>query len=389
MVAVKLFLLKKSLIIIHNNNNNMSTVYPPYNVCHPGEILFDELEARNMSQSDFAEIVDRPLKTINEIIKGKKTITAETANAIAAVLGTSSEMWLGLQSEYDLFISKQKQGKRHDDVKIRAELYSLFPVRELVKRNWIKKNSDVDLLKKELFSLFSISNISEWQEECLVNFKKSDYGETNDSYINSWIELGKKIARDVGCSSYNKKKLEAFAEKAKYFSVDKDGIERIVDELRGIGVRLVFLPHFSKTRVDGASLWVNNKPIILMSLRYDRIDNFYFTLLHEIGHILLHQDNDVNCFYDDLSEVNKSTNRVEKEANEFAQKFLVPNELISYFKNFKTVKAKSVKEKSDEINIHPGIIIGNLQYHNILSYNQLRKGLSKVKDSIPQRLINK
>jgi len=364
-------------------------VYSPYNVCHPGEVLLDELEARNISQSDFAEIIGRPLKTVNEIIKGKKTITPETANDISAAFGTSPEMWLGLQAEYDLFLLRQKKSKQQEDVKKRARLYNFFPVRELVKRNWVNKTRNVDDLQKEIFSLFSLTNIFDWEEGCLANFKKSDYGEINKNYINSWIELGKKIARDINCPAYNKKALEQFVDDIKSFSVDDDGIEEVVNKLNEMGVRLIFLPHFSKTRVDGASLWLDDKPVILMSLRYDRIDNFYFTLMHEIGHILLHQKNDINCFYDDLSEVKKSKNKSEKEANLFAQQNLVPDELIEYFKEQKKVRAKNIKEKSKELNIHSGILIGNLQYHNIISYGQLRRGLSKIKSTIPQELIQK
>ncbi|MCK5583459.1 MAG: HigA family addiction module antidote protein, partial [Elusimicrobiales bacterium] len=132
-------------------------MYSPYNVYPPGEILLEELEARGMSQSDFAEIIGRPLKTVNEIIKGKKIITAETANAIAAVLETSSEMWLGLQADYDLFLLRRKKSRQQEEIKKRAKLYSFFPVRELIKRDWIKKRKSVDNLEKEIFSLFSIS----------------------------------------------------------------------------------------------------------------------------------------------------------------------------------------------------------------------------------------
>jgi HTH-type transcriptional regulator/antitoxin HigA len=70
---------------------------------HPGEFLRDELDARGWTQSDLARIVARPLQAINEIVLGKKRITAETAKAIGVALGTGPELWVNLQTAYDLF----------------------------------------------------------------------------------------------------------------------------------------------------------------------------------------------------------------------------------------------------------------------------------------------
>jgi HTH-type transcriptional regulator/antitoxin HigA len=77
-----------------NKHQKSKIIFPP------GEILLEELEARNLSQSDFAIRLNRPLETVSEIIKGKKSITPESANDIAAALGTSPELWLGLQEDY-------------------------------------------------------------------------------------------------------------------------------------------------------------------------------------------------------------------------------------------------------------------------------------------------
>jgi HTH-type transcriptional regulator/antitoxin HigA len=81
----------------------MAKTFKPAEVFHPGEILRDELEARGWTQRDFARIVDRPLHAINEIVLGKKRITAETAKAIGMALGTGPRIWINLQATYDLF----------------------------------------------------------------------------------------------------------------------------------------------------------------------------------------------------------------------------------------------------------------------------------------------
>lgn len=359
----------------------------PFVVFPPGEILSEELESRNISQSDFAEILGRPLKTVNEIIKGKKSITPESANDIAAALGTSPEFWLGLQSEYDLYkISKDNKNNR-DDVRSRAELYANFPIKEMRKRGYISNNSDISIVKEEVFALFDIRDICQWSEACLASFRKSKCGDINNNYVNTWIELGRKIASEIKVADFNKEGLKNFASNIKNYSTKDNGVIEIVKELKELGVRLIFLPHFSKTRVDGAVFWIDKNPVILMSLRYDRIDNFYFTLVHEIGHIVLHGDDDNNNFFDDTNSIDNSGNEKEKEANKFAQENLVSPELINELKKIKLLRSSMVVKKSKEVNIHPGIMIGILQHKKLLSYGQYRVALEKIKDKIPGSMI--
>lgn len=80
----------------------MAGSFKPAEVFHPGEILREELEARNWSQVQFARIIGRPLQAVNEIVNGHKRITATTAKAIGAALNTSAELWVNLQTSYDL-----------------------------------------------------------------------------------------------------------------------------------------------------------------------------------------------------------------------------------------------------------------------------------------------
>ena len=81
----------------------MHRKFKPAEIFHPGEYLRDELSARSWTQGDLAKIIDRPLGAVNEIINGKKRITAETAKAIGLALGTGPELWVNLQTAFDLF----------------------------------------------------------------------------------------------------------------------------------------------------------------------------------------------------------------------------------------------------------------------------------------------
>src|ERR1700689_890032 len=85
--------------------------FKPAEVFPPGEFLRDELEARGWTQSDLAKVIDRPLQVVNEIIRGKKRVTAETAKAIALAFGTSPELWLNMQTYYDLHTTSDADPK--------------------------------------------------------------------------------------------------------------------------------------------------------------------------------------------------------------------------------------------------------------------------------------
>src|SRR3546814_10906300 len=112
--------------------NTAAEIFPP------GEFLKDELEARGWSQTELAEIIGRPTRLINEIIADKRTITPETAIQLGDSLGTGPELWMNLESQYQLSQVRPNDGL----VARRARLYERFPVREMIKRGWIEATKD-------------------------------------------------------------------------------------------------------------------------------------------------------------------------------------------------------------------------------------------------------
>jgi HTH-type transcriptional regulator/antitoxin HigA len=85
----------------------MVKYFTPAEIFHPGELLKEELDARGWTQVQFAKIIARPLQTVNEIVNGRKRVTAATAKAIGVALGTSPELWVNLQAAYDLHMAAE------------------------------------------------------------------------------------------------------------------------------------------------------------------------------------------------------------------------------------------------------------------------------------------
>lgn len=350
-------------------------------VFHPGEMLLDELNARQLTQAEFSAIIDRPARTVNEIIKGKRGITPETAEVIGAALDTSADMWLGMQAEYDLYQVSKKEKNRIAEVQHRSELYNLFPVVDLVRRKYISARKKASELEQEILKLLEKQSIDEIRDFALL---RTSGGDISQNYINTWIILGKKAAlKQTGIGKFDKDALVEFAKEIRFFSRKESGIEEIVNKLNSLGVRIVVLPHFSKTRVDGAACWISDQePVILLSLRFDRIDNFYFTLLHEIGHIVLHPNS--NSFID-VDIFNPKADQKEQEANDFALNNLGFKSIASELQ-YRELSPRLLIKKSEELGIHPGLLIGHLQ-HYLNDYTLYRKGLIPIKETVPTSIL--
>lgn len=158
----------------------------------------------------------------------------------------------------------------------------------------------------------------------------------------------------------------------------KDGIRKVRKFLADRGIALVFLKHLTGTYLDGAAMRRDDGIyIIALTLRYDRIDNFWFTLLHEFAHVACHLDSDTNMIFDDL-EIG-STDRIEEEADQFAQSALIPSDI------WKTVHAEfsalDVAGLAQRAGVHPAIVAGRWQreYKDYRKFSKL-VGHGEVRD---------
>jgi len=136
------------------------------------------------------------------------------------------------------------------------------------------------------------------------------------------------------------------------------------------GVALVYTQAFSKAPINGAVRWFRNNPLIQLSDRYKSNDKFWFDFFHEAGHILLHGKKDIFLEVDKVSKQNKTK---EKEADEFAAKWLMPQNVYEGLAEYYQYDEDIIKESSQEYKIHPGIIVGRLQHEGLLKQNHLNQ----------------
>jgi HTH-type transcriptional regulator/antitoxin HigA len=259
-----------------------------------------------------------------------------------------------------------------------ADLISeLFPWREILKRGWfdasledVKKNSS-EMLSQFLSPLGSDAN----HVYCKRTINEHTQSLTNHYSMIAWTARVLLRAETECCAGeYVKDNLhkEFFTEIAQ-LSYYSDGPRVAVDYLSDRGIAVIVEPHLPGTRLDGmATLSKAGNPVIGLTLRYDRIDNFWFTLLHELVHVMLHLNDEGISYVDDLDD--EGSSQEERQANRYARDALIPRSIWRRSDAYRYKTNESIVDLAEELHIHPAIIAGRIQ-RDLGNYRILREYL--------------
>lgn len=264
---------------ITDREDPMSTNYNK-TVPHPGHFIREELEARGWTQRDLAYILGVPEQSVNQIILGKRGISSEMAKALADALEVSPEFFANLQKAYDLSRAREPD----PSVKRRARLQSSYPVREMIKRGWLE-DTDAAMLELQMARFFegtSYDDIPQMPHAA----KKSHYDDVPPAQL-AWLFRVRQIARSVAVPPYSEKALRGALGHLRRLTLDPEEARHVPRILTECGIRFMVVESLPGAKIDGACFWLEKRaPVIGMSLRLDRIDNFWFVLRHEIEHVL-------------------------------------------------------------------------------------------------------
>lgn len=355
------------------------------NVVPPGTHLNREMKARGWSQPDLAEILDRPIQAVNQILKGKKAITPTTARELEEATSISAETWLNLESQFRLSL----EVRRNDAVARRAELFSRAPVADMRRRGWIRDTRDIEELNADVKRLLRVKSLSEPSQLRFVARKATGY-ENVLPQQEAWCWRAFQIADGMkGVPRFSKKRFESGLDDLRKLGESQQTVKRLPNALRELGIRFVIVEHLPRTKIDGATFWLSKtRPVVALSLRYGRIDHFLFTLFHELMHIR-HQDAlslDSDIMKD---EKDKDLPACEVRANEEAAAMLVPHDELNRFvrgSQGRIRKAEIVRFASS-VGIHPGVVLGQLQHRGIVGWSACRELLVSVRDAIVKAAI--
>jgi HTH-type transcriptional regulator/antitoxin HigA len=367
----------------------------PGRIIGPGKHIKDELEYLGWTQQDLAEVMGVSLKTVNLLIQDKTPLTFELAVKLAKAIGGTPTTWLNLYNMYRARTEELKlnESRENEEIEERSILYQYLPIREMKKRGWIENSKSFEEIKKSIVNLFGVNDFEELKKifqkkEGLPAFRKSEaYQNFNVFHAYVWFLMAKKFSAKIKTSyNYDHKKLENLAKHIPQYSIRDRGVEEFLNDLENDGVKFLVFAHLQKTYIDGASFMDEDNPVIVYTKRYDRIDNFWFTLAHEIAHILYHEKylKDEKVIIDDLA--NLKNEKIEKEANEIAGKWLKKDEILNCFENgYKYISEKKVLDCSKKLGMHPSLVVGILQHYEKLPRKNLDRFKEKVGELIPAK----
>lgn len=354
----------------------------PAEVFPPGDVLKEELAHRDWSQQQLADILGRPPRLISELIGGKRAITPETAIGLSAALGSSPEYWMALESSYQL----SKLRFSTEGIKRKASLYEKFPVRELVRKSWIEWSDDYSELEHRILNFFGIKDLSE--EPALPHAAKKTHS-TKEPTIEQTAWLFR--VRSLATAKVKIKPMPAFSAKALQTAVDSmrqlrtkpESIATVAKLLESSGVILAFVEPISASKIDGACMWLKDTPVVGMTLRYDRIDNFWFVLRHELEHVLKGDGKEEFILDTSVGEDDGTLPQSEVAANEAAADFCTPQKELQQFitKFAPYFSEERVLTFSRSMGIHPGLVVGQLQ-RKLNRHDFLRKYQVKIRDYV-------
>ena len=360
----------------------------PYLNIGPGEFIKEEMKIRNWTNEDLAQVLSLNPKTISELLNNKQRITIGTAKILGKAFGQSPQYWLNLDNNYRLRLN---ENNNESEVEIKSKIYERMPVNDMVKKGWIKKPGSTNELKNIFMEFWKIGDFKiDWLDSLAIpNCRKSNaYENLSKYFLLTWTQKAKLASEKYEAPKFNKNGLNELSKEITKYSTLKTGVSKFLNKLNETGVKFFSLNHLPRTYLDGAAFMHNNSPVIVYTKRYDRLDNFWFTIAHEIGHILLHIKNENDIYIDDFKAEGEFD--YENEANEFAEKILRINAILDYFSEYQHyTSAFRVKEAVDELKIDPSIIVGILKYYNVLAYNRLNQFTKTVSDKIPKKYVVK
>jgi len=355
-------------------------VRTPAEVFPPGEFIKDELAEREWTQADLAEILGRPVQAINEIVAGKKAVTPETACGLGEAFGTGPELWLNLENSWRLSQSPGADA----NVARRARLFELAPIKEMVRRRWLPDTSSVDDLESALADFLELASIQDTPSLTFAARKAGSYAEHSTAQL-AWCFRAKHLAESFEVSPYSAEKLADSLPKLRTLFADELGVQQVPEFLADVGIRFVIVEHLKSTKIDGAALWLDDEsPVIAMSLRYDRIDNFWFVLLHELAHI---RNGDRSIDADLVGSTAQATDDkpdVEKKADQVAANLLIHPRTMQAFvtRQHPRFSKSAIQDFAEQLGVHPGLVVGQLQYRKVISYSHSRETLVPVRNLV-------
>lgn len=339
----------------------------------PGDTIKDILSSRSMTQNELATRMGRPIQEISYLINGKRTITLETAKQLEYVLGIKASFWLNIERDYQETKARLEEEERLSQ---QVEKVKKYPYPEMVRLGLVEATRKALEKTDNLLKFFQVANLDALENH-ITNITGDNLYRKSGKFVLSpyklavWLRMGEIKAQELELQEFSAKRLKRYLPEIRALTLMEPNF--FIPELRKIGIEcgvaFLLIKELEAFPVWGLTRWIGKNPYIQVNLRYKTNDHFWFSIFHEIGHVLLHKKGD---FYI-RTKNNAEDNDFEIEADNFARDYLVPENVIKRFTNTARISEKMILDIAEQLGIAPGIIVGRLQHDRIIESEYINR----------------
>ncbi len=338
---------------------------------HPGfyiEEIIDELE---MTQEEFAIRLNVSAKTISKLVNALIPLSDDIASRISIMLGINVETLINLQKTYDLKILEIEKATKLDSQK---EIVKEIDYGYFVRNGILSATKNIEEKIENLCSFLKVSDLTLLKKpDLLASFRTSVQNVTEKNIINAnvWLQTAINFGLKKTVKPFDEKNLKLSIPEIRKMTLmnPKDFLPKLERIFCDCGVAFVLLPSLKNCGVNGVVKWCDDKVILAINDRNSYADTFWFSLFHEIGHVLQKKKNKMIINDTNLSQTSEE---LENDANQYARDILLSQE--EYEKLLECGPYGITYEKicffANKMGIHPGIIIGRLQHDKIIPYSR-------------------
>lgn len=327
----------------------------------PGATIKEQLEDRGMSQKEFASRMGMSEKHISHLINGEVQLTHDVAYRLEMVLGLPANFWSNLEAIYREKIAKAEAENALDADK---ELAKKLPYKEMSKYKWLPETRIAEERVIHLRRFFEVVQLERLEDNKLlpsIACRRQSITEKADFALIAWAQKAKLEARNIETSPIDLKELTNILPSIRAMTTKNPNefCPQLITLLANCGIALVFLPHIGGSFLHGATFYDKNKIVIGLTVRGKDADKFWFSLFHEIGHILLGH----------LNQEDGTSDSDEAAADAFARDTLIPQDAFTNFVEKQSFTKEMIVAYASVIGIDPGIVVGRLQKEGFIDFS--------------------
>lgn len=324
----------------------------------PGESVKETIENMGITKKEFATRLGITEQSLNRILNGKQPISPNTADGLERVTGVASDLWMDLEAGYQRQLRYLKQLKEEEKYN---DFLKDIPYKELIKRRYIDERDNPIDQAHEALNFYKVASIEAYKETLKCNLaaaRSSLAHKTEIDYAFTYQSMGLKEMEKIELEGFSQSKLKVAIKALKRITTKEPEtfVKEAQDILAKAGVALIYITRFTGISLNALCKWVSPKrALIVINDKGKAEDIFWFSLFHEIGHLVLHSKKTLYLTYKDEKD------EYEKEADEYAANILIPKDYDDTI--LQAQNDNDIKIIANEVGVSPGIVAG--RYHHL------------------------